>query len=53
MQLVGKYTIIQHVIFNLKQAKLIDDFVLAISEKMGNKPLIQFEIGRASCRERV
>ncbi len=42
MQLVGKYTILEHLLNQIKTSYMIDEIVLAISENPGNEIFIDF-----------
>ncbi len=42
MQLVGKYTILEHLLNQIKTSSMIDEIVLAISENPGNEIFIDF-----------
>jgi len=42
MQLVGKYTILEHLLNQIKTSSMIDEIVLAISENPGNEIFVDF-----------
>lgn len=42
LQLVGGIPILQHVLNQIKKSKEIDEIILAISEKPGNEPFVDF-----------
>lgn len=44
LQLVGKETILEHILYQIKQSKLIDEILLSISEKQGNEKFVEFAL---------
>lgn len=42
LQLIGKYTILELLLNQIKQSGYIDEVVLAISENIGNEPFVDF-----------
>ncbi len=42
LQLIGKYTILELLLKQIKQSSYIDEVVLAISENRGNEPFVDF-----------
>ena len=42
LQRIGKYSILERILIQLKQSKMIDEIVLAISEKSENEVFVTF-----------